>query len=104
MTVTSYTPSESISVQDYFARCEEEYRTTLPSYERLSGPMERTVSGRVAYTYVYRTVADGIEFRVMQTLFAYNEMIYSFTYTALAENYDMHMGDVEAMLNAFAFR
>lgn len=104
VTVTSYTPSESISVQDYFARCEEEYRASLPSYERLAGPAERTVSGRTAYTYVYRSVTDGVEFRIMQTLFAYNEMIYSFTYTALAENYDMHMGDVEAMLNAFTFR
>ena len=104
MTVTSYTPSTSISVQEYFTLCEEEFRTTLPSYERISGPAERTVGGRVAYTYVYRTVADGVEFCIMQTLFAYNEMIYSFTYTALAENYDMHMEDVEAMLSAFAFR
>ncbi len=104
VTVTSYTPSESISVQDYFSRCEEEYRTSLPGYERISGPVERTVSGRLAHTYVYCSVTDGVEFRIMQTLFAYNEMIYSFTYTALTENYEMHMEEVEAMLNAFTFR
>ncbi len=104
VTVTSYTPSVSISVQEYFEACEEEYRTTLPNYERIDGPIERSVGGRTAYTYTYRSVTDGVEFCVMQTLFAYNEMIYSFTYTALADNYDMHIEDVEAMLDAFSFR
>lgn len=104
VTVTSYTPSTSISVQEHFAACEEEYRATLPGYKRTEEPTEREVGGRTAYTYVYQTAVDGVEFRVMQTMFAYNEMIYSFTYTALAENYDLHMEDVEAMLTAFTFR
>lgn len=103
VTVTSYAPSDSISVQSYFAQCEAEYRTTLPGYERLS-ETERTVAERSAYTYTYRTVVDGVEFRIMQTLFAYDSMIYSFTYTARVELFDSHMADVEAMLNAFSFR
>ena len=104
VTVTSYTPSESISVQDHFAACEEEYRTTLPNYERTDEPTQRTLGGRTAYTYTYRATVDGVEFCIMQTICAYNEMIYSFTYTATAEKYDLHMNDVEAMLNAFRFR
>ncbi|MBQ9783604.1 MAG: DcrB-related protein [Clostridia bacterium] len=103
VTVTSYAPSESISVQSYFAQCEAEYRTTLPGYERLS-ESERTVAERSAYSYTYRTVVDGVEFKIMQTLFAYDSMIYSFTYTARVELFDSHMADVEAMLNAFTFR
>ena len=104
VTVTSYTLPESMSLQEYFEQCEVEYQINLPGYERADEPTERTVSGRPAYTYTYRTEVDGIEFRVSQTLFGYNEMIYSFTYTALAENYDLHTDDVEAMLNAFTFR
>ena len=103
VTVTSYTPSQSVSLQSYFTQCEVEYKTTLPEYERLS-ESERTVAGRSAYSYTYKTVVDGVELRIMQTLFAYDSMIYSFTYTARAELFDSHMADVEAMLNAFSFR
>ena len=104
VTVTAYTPTQSISVQEFYASCEEEYRTTVPGYERTAEPIERKVGGRTAYTYTYRATVDGVEFRIMQTLFAYNEMIYSFTYTAITANYDLHMADVEAMLDAFRFR
>ena len=103
ISVTSYPPEESISVTDHFARCENEYKTLVPGYERLS-EAQGTVAGRTAYSYTYRAVVDGVEFRIMQTLFAYDSMIYSITYTALAENFDLHMADVEAVLNAFRFR
>ena len=103
VTVTSYSPSVSISVQDYFLQCENQYKAALLSYERIA-ESQRTVAERTAYSYTYRTVVEGTEFTVMQTLFAYNGSIYSFTYTALTENFDLHMTDVEAMLNAFTFR
>ena len=103
VTVTSYLPSVSISVQDYFTQCENQYKTTLPSYERVS-QSERTVAERSAYSYTYRTTVEGVEFTVMQTLFAYNGSIYSITYTALSENFALHLADVEAMLTAFTFR
>ncbi len=103
VTVTSYSPDRSMSVQEYFERCEIDYQKTLPSYERV-GMTERTVDGRTAYSYTYRTTVEGREFTIMQTLFAYNEMIYSITYTALSEQFESHLSDVEAMLNAFSFR
>lgn len=103
VTVTSYLPSVSISVEDYFTQCENQYKTTLPSYERVSRT-ERTVAERSAYSYTYRTTVDGVAFTVMQTLFAYNGSIYSITYTALSENFETHLQDVEAMLDAFTFR
>ncbi|MBO5938526.1 MAG: hypothetical protein J6Q82_03390 [Clostridia bacterium] len=103
VSLTSYSPSESISVKDYFADCEEEYKTVLPEYERLSEE-ETTVADRLAYSFVYRTVVDGVEFKMMQTVFTYNEIIYSLTYTAIADSFDTHLEDVEAMLSAFRFR
>lgn len=103
VTVTSYNPEVSISVQDYFAQCEEEYKEKLSGYERLS-EQTRTVAERTAYSYTYRTEADGASFRIMQTVFAYNGMLYSITYTALDDHFDLHVGDVEVILNTFRFR
>ena len=101
--VTSYSPTESILLEDYFLKCEESYKATLPEYERLA-TAERTVSGRTAQSYTYRTRVDGREFTIMQTLCIYNQNVYSITYTALSENFELHREDVEAILNAFTFR
>lgn len=101
--VATYSPSESISVGDYFLSCEKEYAEKLPAYERLS-EKSRTLAGRTAHTYTYRTTVDGRSFIIMQTLCAYNQNIYSVTYTALEENFELHKADAEAILNAFTFR
>lgn len=103
VSLTSYSPTESISVQDHFAKCETEYRATLPEYERLS-EKETTVADRLAYSYTYRTVVEGVEFKIMQTVFTYNEIIYSLTYTAISDTFDSHLEDVDAILSAFRFR
>ena len=103
ISLTSYSPSESISVQDYFAQCEEEYKETLPSYARIS-ETETRVADRLAYSYTYTTVVEGVDFTLMQTVFTYNEIIYSLTYTAMSDTFDAHIGDVEAILSAFRFR
>ena len=83
---------------------ENEYRTVLPAYERTEEPTERTVGGRLAYSYVYHTTVDGVKITTMQTLFTRDSKIYSFTYTALDENFALHLDDVNAMLDAFTFR
>ncbi len=101
--VTSYSPTVSIGLEEYFAQCEESYKVSLPEYERL-GSETRTVSGRVAHSYTYRTRVDGLEYTIMQTLCVQNQNIYSITYTALSENFELHREDVEAILNAFTFR
>lgn len=103
ISVSSFSPEKSISVQDYFEKCEKDYKISLPEYERLS-EKERTVADRKAYSYTYRCVVEGMEFRIMQTVFTYNEILYSITYTALADTFDSHLEDVEAMLSAFRFR
>ena len=101
--VTSYVPESFTSIPDYFVQCEAKYMAALPEYEKLS-ESERTVDGLSAYTYTYRTVVDGVEFRIMQTMFYYSESVYSLTYTALADHFDLHLEDVASMLDAFTFR
>ncbi len=103
VSVTSYSPDVSIGIQDYFTTCEQTYQAKLPGYERLS-EQERTLAGRTAYSYTYRIVADGVSYTVMQTICVYNDMLYSFTYTALSEQFDAHLSEVEAMMNVFTFR
>ena len=103
VSVSSYSPGESMSVQEYFENAEKDYKISLPEYERLSEE-ECTVADRKAYSYTYRCVVESVEFRIMQTVFTYNEFIYSITYTALDDTFDTHMEDVEAMLSAFRFR
>ena len=104
VTVTSYTPDVSISLKDYFLRCEEEYKKVLPEYERSESEQTLTVGGRTAYAYTYTTTVEGTTVKVMQTIFAYNEQIYSVTYTALADRFDAHRGDVDRILSSFTFR
>ncbi len=103
VTVTSYAPDTTTTIGEYFAKCEESYKTALSDYERIS-EAEGTVAGRTAISYTYRVCPDGVDMTIRQTLFIYNEKIYSFTYTALAENFELHLADVDAMLNAFTFR
>ena len=103
VTVTSYSPSTSMSVADYFNLAEASYKTELSGYELLAtDPL--TVAERDATSYTYKAVYDGVEYRIRQTILAYNEIIYSITYTAKADCFDAHLGDADAILSAFRFR
>ena len=94
VSVTSFAPDVSISVENYFVQCETEYKKSVPGYERIGEVQERTVAERTAYSYTYSAEVEGQRFTVMQTLFAYNGMIYSFTYTAREEHCE-HVNSAE---------
>lgn len=103
VSVTAYTPDDVMTVEQYFELCEEDYRKNISGYE-LIGSAERTVAERDAVSYTYKAVYGGAELRVMQTVFVYNDLLYSITYTAHADRFDAHLSDVESMLNEFRFR
>lgn len=104
ITVTSYVPDTSMSVSDYFLRCEEEYKKELPEYSREGEGVERQIDGRKAYSYTYTAKVEGIEIKIMQTIFVYDSSFYTITYAALSDRFDDHMADVEKILAAFKFR
>ncbi|MBQ8849512.1 MAG: DcrB-related protein [Clostridia bacterium] len=104
VTVTSFVPDTSMSVKDYFLRCEEEYKKELDGYTRTDEPAERKIDGRTAYSYTYSVTVGDTEIKIMQTVFVYDSSFYTITYTALSDSFDAHMSDVEAILNAFKFR
>lgn len=104
VTVTSYVPDLSMTVNDYFLMCEETYKAELEGYERVGDVTERRVADRLAYSYTFKTVAEGKTILVMQTIFVYDSSFYTITYTALEDSFGGHMADVEAMLGALKFR
>ena len=104
VTVTAYSYDESeLTPEQYFEKCEDEYKDTLSGYEFVEST-ERVVGERDAISYVYTAKAGGADVKIMQTVYEYNSMMYSFTYTALEDRFDAHLEDVKAMLDAFRFR
>ncbi len=106
VTVTSFTPDGDIDAREYFLQCEELYKKAenLSSYSRTDEPTERVVGGRNALSYIYSASYGEAKFKIMQTVFIYNGMAYSITYTALDSDFDTFMPAVESILSAFRFR
>ena len=105
VTVTCFSPSDdNITAEQYFMKCEMEYKQSISGYERLGEPISRVVAERNALSYQYKANYGGSEYRIMQTVLIYNRLAYSITYTARADVYDSHINDVEIILNTFRFR
>ena len=101
--VSLYEPNVSMSIDDYFDRCAEDYQKGLRGYTFIE-KTDRTVSGKTARSYTYSAEYGDAKYRIMQTVFNDGKIMYSLTYTALEENFDTHMADVELILNSFKFR
>lgn len=103
VTVVSYSPDSAMTAEEYFAMCEEQYKKSIEGYELILTE-DRTVDGKSAKAYTYGASVGGVNVRIMQTVVVYNDMVYSITYTALADSFDAHMQDVNSIINAFRFR
>ena len=107
VSVVPYMPeTDSMSVAEYFALCEEMMKNTAEKdgYELLKTETDVDLGGRLATAYTYTYTIGKTEFQYMQVIAAYKTMIYSVTYTALPENFDAHLEDVNQMIDAFEFR
>ena len=123
VTVTSFAPDMPVTAEEYingtvytvngvsqkFVGCKELYAKELSGYSFVS-----IVDGRIddrgetdyipAKKFTYTAVYSEKPYKIMQTIFVYNDMVYSITYTALATQFEAHLNDVNAMLGAFRFR
>jgi len=106
VSVTPYMPELEMRVGEYFKLCEEMLEDTADKdgYELLSTKTEVDLGGEVATAYTYRYTVGGREFRCMQVIAAHGSMIYSVTYTASPAHFDAHLDEVNAIIDAFAFR
>ena len=103
VTVTSYSPDEDMTAEEYFEICEEEYKKNLSEYTFI-GSEERKIDECDAISFIYTASYDGVTYKLMQTVFARQGLVYSFTYTATESGFDSHLEDVETMMDAFIFR
>ena len=104
VTVTSYSPSTTMTAREYWSMAEGEYKTSFGEKYEYVGEVERVVAERDAISYTYVVSYGGERVKIMQTVLVYNGVVYSITYSALEGNFDAHTADVSLMLDAFIFR
>ncbi len=91
------------TVSDHWKRLEESYKTTFSSYTLISDE-EILMDGIKAHKYTYTVTSGGVEYRLVQAIVRKGEMFYYVTYTALPENFEKHLPDVEKMIESFDIR
>ena len=105
VTVMGYVPdTDGYSVADYWENAEKHYKDALEGYTLTAEPREETMGDRKATVYEYSYSLGGVAYKCRQVVCVYSYMIVVMTYTALPENYDAHLADVEAMQGALTFR
>ncbi len=105
VTVVGYVPeTDGYSVADYWANTEKHYKDALADYTPVSQPAEAKMGGKNATVYEYTYSLGGVTYKCRQAVCVYSYMIVVMTYTALPENYDAHMAEVEQMQEKLAFR
>ena len=97
------TSLSSETVADHFKRLEEGYKASFASYTLIDDE-EITMDGISAHKYTYTVVSGGQEYKIVQAIVRKGEMFYYVTYTALPENFEKHLGDVEKMIVNFDIR
>ena len=83
---------------------EAKYQKTFEEFALCGEPEATKLGGKdaMAYTYTYRL--GGVAYKSRQVIAVYSAALYSMTYTALPENFDAHLSDVNQMIDAFEFR
>ena len=97
------TSSNTETVSDHWKRLEEGYKNTFPSYTLISDE-EIKMDGVPAHKYTYTVTSGGREYKIVQAIVKKGEMFYYLTYTALPENFEKHLPDVEKMIENFDIR
>lgn len=104
LSVVPYLPETTMTVSEFLQKQDEQLITIYGSgYEKLS-EAETTLGGRYAVAVEYRITTDGKAYRVKALSAAYKGMIYTLTYTATEEVYDLTLADAGQAISAFIFR
>jgi hypothetical protein len=107
ISVTSYSPTESLDIDGYWDMCEEEYRAEFKNYSFISKE-NTTVSSangaKNAIAFTYTADFSGKTYKFTQIIFTNGDMFYTMTYTALSDQYDAHLEDLSKMKSEFVLR
>ena len=104
VSVLGYAAPDGYSVADYWGEQEAAYRVNLHDFTLTSEPAESTMGGKRATVYEYTYSLGGVTYKCRQIICVYSSMIITMTYTALPENFDAHVDEVEMMRENLAFR
>ena len=111
VSVTSFAPDLPMTVDAYFAECSKTYAKEMSGFDANAVKVSSTkIDKRAeddyldAKQYTYSAIYGDVEYKIMQTIFVYNDMLYSITYTARADRFDAHLADVNKMITTFKFR
>lgn len=104
VTVIGYAAPDGYSVANYWEDTEKYYKATLRDYTLTAEPAESEMGGKKATVYEYTYSLNGATYKCRQSICVYSYMIVIMTYTALPENYDVHLAEVEKMQAELTFR
>ena len=110
VTLTSYSPSANergMTLAQYVDKCVAEYKQTVKGFpETVTVTDGLTVADKEAKALDFSAEYDGVTYKLRQVMFYASafDLYYTFTYTATAENYALHIADFDAMIEAFCFR
>ncbi len=103
VSVFFYAPETDMTVEEYWASFEAEYKATFPTMTVIE--TSNTLLGeRAAGKYIFTANVSGEDYKFMQYIAEYGGMIYMLTYTAPIDNFDLHTQEVQAIADNFKFR
>lgn len=97
------TSDNTETVEKYWERLETSYKEMFAEYTLISDEAIK-MDGVSAHKYTYTVVSGGQEYKLIQAIVRKGDMFYCLTYTALPENFDKHLPDVEKMIENFDIR
>lgn len=89
---------EIATLDEYWSYYSGELKKTFPDVEYQTAGENTLLSKQAAKKYVYTATVTGTQYKFMQVVAIKAGTVYLFTYTALPENYDAHLEDVEKIL------
>lgn len=104
VTVMGYSAPDGYSVANYWEDTEKYYKDTLKDYALTGDPTESEMGGKKTTVYEYTYSLGGVTYKCRQSICVFGYLIVVMTYTALPENYDAHLDEVEKMQGELAFR
>ena len=107
VSVTSFSPTESLDIDGYWDKCEAEYRTEFKNYTFIleeATTVSSSTSPKNAKSYTYSADFSGKSYKFTQVIFTNGDMFYTITYTALTEQYDAHLEELAKMKAEFVLR
>lgn len=95
---------EATTSEEYWKSFKLSAESVFENFEIISENEAKVIDKLNALSYVYKMKLEAKEYKCMQTVVAYSNILYVITYTAPAENYESHLEDVEKMLSNFNFK